>query len=720
MSKKITIDQIKELYLTESIKLSRDEEIIDLYNKIIKLAAEANLRAYKLCFEGHKALKQNDYVKARKKLDEAIKLDKKIPYSWYYLGIIYSHEKQFTNAISCYEKAIKLDTNFAFPLIGLGNVYRSKEEYHKAIEYFDKAKKLDSNLSFYSYYNLGIVYLELRRYDKALENFEQAEKIDSDNTFALYYIGLIYKELEDYGKAISYFDKAKKIDNENGEQYEVQRDSELIEITRKIEENLESVEQLVNTDSDNKIGQILKNTQQIFKSSENKKNDFLDFLRDRIRTENSTEFYLEILRRWNSYTPIVADDYHISKGGGYFINAGGSGIVIDPGFNFIENFKGAGHTFAEINAVVISHAHNDHTADLESILTLLYKYNDEIKNSKDPAVNSIYNELLEEQVISKKQNKITGKEIEDRFDKSGRRKIIDIFMPQSVFKKYGGLFDLFKRSDYHLHIIEKGRTDIELQPGCKLKMDVLGANHFDIISDCSSIGIVLHTDKSAIVYTGDTGWNTEIEKEYCKVAEKTKNKKSVLIAHLGGFKEYEYEYATYVLANNTSAIEKSYYKNHLGRIGVAKVAEIIKPELCLISEFGEEFKEHRQEIAEIYNNAFNNERNVDDAQSVKFLPADIGLVYYLEDNTNDKKNKVKAITEIAIESNEISSERGKQDFIDKNRSSSRIIKYGFVDTDKIKTILLRENYSLHYYGNGLVEPEEISQLLKRKYQDSIR
>ena len=83
------------------------------------------------------------------------------------------------------------------------------------------------------------------------------------------------------------------------------------------------------------------------------------------------------------------------------------------------------------------------------------------------------------------------------------------------------------------------------------------------------------------------------------------SKKIVLIAHLGGFKDHENDYAGYLLENDTNGQQKSYYENHLGRIGLAKAFETINPEFCLISEFGEEFKSRRQEIAEIYNNAFN-------------------------------------------------------------------------------------------------------------------
>jgi len=46
---------------------------------------------------------------------------------------------------------------------------------------------------------------------------------------------------------------------------------------------------------------------------------------------------LVILRRFNSYTPLLPPSRGecLSKGGGYFVRVGETGVVIDPGYNFI-------------------------------------------------------------------------------------------------------------------------------------------------------------------------------------------------------------------------------------------------------------------------------------------------------------------------------------------------------------------------------------------------
>lgn len=59
--------------------------------------------------------------------------------------------------------------------------------------------------------------------------------------------------------------------------------------------------------------------------------------------------------------------------GGYLLKWRGTGIAIDPGFDFLRNFHDARYHGREINAVIVSHNHSDHNADLKSIDDLRYE-----------------------------------------------------------------------------------------------------------------------------------------------------------------------------------------------------------------------------------------------------------------------------------------------------------------------------------------------------------
>jgi len=99
-------------------------------------------------------------------------------------------------------------------------------------------------------------------------------------------------------------------------------------------------------------------------------------------SSNKSLFY--VLRRWNSFTPIVPNleqRQRIYRGGGYFFWHQNQGTVMDPGFRFIRNFCDAGGRVADIDNIVITHAHDDHTADLESLFTVLYQHNATIKDT---------------------------------------------------------------------------------------------------------------------------------------------------------------------------------------------------------------------------------------------------------------------------------------------------------------------------------------------------
>lgn len=122
---------------------------------------------------------------------------------------------------------------------------------------------------------------------------------------------------------------------------------------------------------------------------------FLDYLKFRTgRNKNyrvgeplneTPNFELISLRRWNSFSPNLGSRAAASVGGGYLIRlwresrkSNGSryiGIAVDPGYNFLENLFNEGFTIADIDIVVVTHAHPDHTENLTNLFTLLFERN---------------------------------------------------------------------------------------------------------------------------------------------------------------------------------------------------------------------------------------------------------------------------------------------------------------------------------------------------------
>ncbi len=669
----------------------RYEEAIEAYRRAIELDENC---AYPWNGLGNLFNEQKRYEEAIEAYRRAIVIDEKFAYPWNGLGILYKEQKKYEEAIEAYRRAIELDEKFVYPWNGLGNLFFEQKKYEEAIEAYRRAIELKEDYAS-PWHNLGNLYKEQKKYEEAIEAYKKAMKIDDKFIGPVYNLALLFfYDLEELELAKEYFERAKiKCENDN-ESYMASKCIDNLEKVNKalkrkklLEQMKAKVDNVENNHKDKSMNdksyQIISRTISMKKSINNKKKEFTDFITSPKVSSNDSD-YVEILRRWNSYTPIIANNYHISKGGGYFLNINNKGVVIDPGFNFIDNFKGSGHVFTEIDSVIISHAHNDHTADLESILTLLFKYNDNLKGIDDEESDwTIRAEIAKEKNIDIK--KVNKDDILKSFEHSDRKKIIEFYMPLSVFKKYSGLFDLYDRSNYKIHCIEREQ---EFWVNNK-KAFVIMAKHNDIISDSSSVGIVIEVDGTIFVYSGDTGWSQEIEEVYKRIHNKYQDKKIVLIAHLGGFKDKEENYLdTYTSKHDKYDQDNWLYPNHLGRHGLIKINETLLPNICFISEFGEEFKGLRKELTSIFNQIFKQD-------NVSFIPADIGLKCRFSDL------KIKAVVKVGTEDNMIPEEG-----------------YDYIPYSNVDTVLLRTDYSLHYYNKeetSFTESDVIQAITKSYY-----
>lgn len=351
------------------------------------------------------------------------------------------------------------------------------------------------------------------------------------------------------------------------------------------------------------------------------------FLSERYRISAGNTPKLYILQHWNSYTPIIPDSASDSKGGGYFIDAGDCGVAIDPGFDFIKNFHDAGFLFNEIDYVFITHAHNDHTADLESVLSLLDKYNKGIKGDRysNEDSDSIFSQLIDE--YPDEQESTIEKICDEEHSSSIRRKRITLVMTLSTYKKFSSILSLRKSSDYDIKIIRANSDETITCGNLGMKVKALASKHDDLISDKESIGLVFSFPNCCLVYTGDTGWSKDIEGTYKKIGDSRENKpptsdfdvgskKLILLAHIGGFKQSEH-YRFRVRRADPSA----YYPQHLGRLGVADITEEMKPDLCVVSEFGEEMMGARQQLCDLYSR---------ESSGLRYIPADVGFCVTLD------------------------------------------------------------------------------------------
>ena len=299
--------------------------------------------------------------------------------------------------------------------------------------------------------------------------------------------------------------------------------------------------------------------------------------------------FLSVLRKWNSYTPVLPQKGQHNKGGGYFIYHDGVGIVIDPGYNFVQNFFEQGFKLDDIDVVLVTHAHNDHTVELESIFSLLNKRNE---NGTPP------------------------------------NKRIDIYLNLGTFKKFAGYFDLSieDNPNYVRNIVlldSHNEYRIPKEHPKDISVITTRTQHHEMITCSYALGFILRCGETNIRFTGDTGWNKDIEKTNSSLMDsKQIDKIDILVPHLGSIGEEEFNFAfDKSIEENIAA--RVFYRNHLGILGSICMMHHNRPSIVIFSEFGEELSYIRKDIV----------KKISTAMEIPCLPGDIGFNIRLDDRS---------------------------------------------------------------------------------------
>jgi glyoxylase-like metal-dependent hydrolase (beta-lactamase superfamily II) len=333
--------------------------------------------------------------------------------------------------------------------------------------------------------------------------------------------------------------------------------------------------------------------------------------------------FLLVLREWNSFTPTIPSEGERDRGGGYFSYHGGEGIVIDPGYSFIENFYAAGGRMCDIHAIVVTHAHDDHTAELEPLLVLLHQYN-------------------------------------NRWKQEGSLKRIRLYLSEGCARKFAGILQL--RDDPK---IESVTTLSRPGPGCVqtlpigegVRLTVLAAYHEDVVTRDTAVGLGFEFDLGdnstrTILFTGDTSYYPQrygpdgapvyydparksrpklekgegrgLDEQY---PEDFRNNLDLVVAHIGSIKTQEFE----PFRPGEDPDAEHYYENHLGLLGTLTLLDRLSPRAAVVSEFGSELREFRVELVGKIGEALREKQERDGKSDKTFVvPGDVNLVYYID------------------------------------------------------------------------------------------
>lgn len=117
----------------------RDSELSEVSQRISE-------RLGKLWEIAQVGMRENRFLRAEKALLTILKIDQKNAAAYNRLGILYAKQKEYKDAIDCFEIASSIDPS-ASSLHNLGLIYYETENYEKAALAFEQAIKLEDDLA---------------------------------------------------------------------------------------------------------------------------------------------------------------------------------------------------------------------------------------------------------------------------------------------------------------------------------------------------------------------------------------------------------------------------------------------------------------------------------------------------------------------------------------------------------------------------------------------
>ena len=162
----------------------------------------------KLWRVAQEAIIDRKYLRAEKVLLTILRFDERNATAYNRLGIIYAGQKQFDDAIECFEIAQSLESS-ASSLHNVGLIYLETENYQKAALAFEQALEIEDSMP--TRYIAYARALEKLGKDKlAISALEKAAELD-ERPQILRSLGALYLKVEDLEKAKEIKDKLESL-----------------------------------------------------------------------------------------------------------------------------------------------------------------------------------------------------------------------------------------------------------------------------------------------------------------------------------------------------------------------------------------------------------------------------------------------------------------------------------------------------------------------------
>lgn len=126
---------------------------------------------------GYTALQNNSVTEATGHLRTAVRLDPKMDFAWYYLGLALKADQKFEEAVAAFQTATSLDATNASWWNDLGTASLGKGDEKAALAAFQKAVALAPDSSAGAWAGIGKIETGLKDYPAAISALKKAVKL---------------------------------------------------------------------------------------------------------------------------------------------------------------------------------------------------------------------------------------------------------------------------------------------------------------------------------------------------------------------------------------------------------------------------------------------------------------------------------------------------------------------------------------------------------------
>lgn len=141
--------------------------------EISEIVGDRLSRLWQIAFQG---MRENKLLRAEKALLTILKIDEKNAAAYNRLGILYAKQKEFKDAIDCFEIASSIEKS-ASSLHNLGLIYYETGDYNKASTAFEEAIELEDNMAA-RHIALAKVQEKMGNDKKMISQLEKAAKLE--------------------------------------------------------------------------------------------------------------------------------------------------------------------------------------------------------------------------------------------------------------------------------------------------------------------------------------------------------------------------------------------------------------------------------------------------------------------------------------------------------------------------------------------------------------